>query len=137
MLLPFRVAFFNDLLGLKGTTNSPDESAAARIWVRNLSIQVGVSKRLEPSSPDVAVVAAFFLFFFLSHCCFFFFLFFLHKEFQKKTKKKQQQQKRPEQQQEEGEIQVMAAGSAKAWPQQLDMTIISTAFSWHSILSSS
>ena len=137
MLLPFRVAFFNDLLGLKGTTNSPDESAAARIWVRNLSIQVGVSKRLEPSSPDVAIVAAFFLFFFSFITFVFFYLFFFEQGIPKKNKKKQQQQKRPEQQQEEGEIQVMAAGSAKAWPQQLDMTIISTAFSWHSILSSS
>ena len=79
----------------------------------------------------------FFSFFSFLTVVFFFFLFFLHKEFQKKKQKKQQQQKRPEQQQEEGEIQVMAAGSAKAWPQQLDMTIISTAFSWHSILSSS
>jgi hypothetical protein len=63
-----------------------------------------------------------------------FFLFFCTRNSKKQQK---QQQKRPEQQQEEGEIQVMAAGSAKAWPQQLDLTIISTAFSWHSILSSS
>jgi hypothetical protein len=84
--------------------------------------------RMSPSS-------RLFLSLFFPHLTVVFFLSFFCTRNSKKQQK--QQQKRPEQQQEEGEIQVMAAGSAKAWPQQLDLTIISTAFSWHSILSSS
>lgn len=51
--------------------------------------------------------------------------FFLGPRNSKKATIKRAEQ---QQQQEEGEIQVMAAGSAKALPQQLDLTIISTAF---------